>query len=136
MADFSAQPLAQDERPLKELVKQLGSDASLLVRQELQLARLEIDDRVAKARKEVLALAIGGAVAYAGLLAICAGLILVLSSWMASWIAALIIGALLVIGGAVLLLVGKVGLQNIDPVPRKAVEGLRMDIRTLQHAAR
>jgi CHASE2 domain-containing sensor protein len=102
----------------------------------MQLVRSEIEEKVSKVRKDAIALSIGGAVAYAGLLAISAGVILVLANWIPAWIAALIVGAVLVVGGAALLFAGKVGLQHLDPVPRKAVQSVRTDFRTIQQAAR
>jgi membrane protein len=127
---------AATDQPLRDLLKRLGEDASLLVRQEAQLARGEIEKKISTAGKEALALAAGAAVAYAGFLAISAGIILVLSLFIATWLAALLVGAGLLAGGAGLLLIGKYGLSGIDPVPRNSVESVRADFRALQHAAR
>jgi hypothetical protein len=136
MAVSTWETVGFEERPLRELMKQFGSDASLLVRQEMELARLEIDHKIAKTRKELTAVALGGAVVYAGVLALSAAVILVLSLWMAGWVAALIVGGALLIIGVSLLLIGKYGLSELDVVPRRAIENLKLDARTLQQAAR
>jgi hypothetical protein len=125
-----------EERPLRELVKALGNDASLLVRQEIELGRREFDQKLAKAKKELMALAIGGAVLYAGLLALGATVVLVLMLWMDAWVAALIVGGALLIVGTSLFLIGRYGLSDLEVAPRRTIESLRMDVRTIQQAAR
>src|SRR5690606_11324447 len=103
---------------------------------EMELAKRELDGKLSTAKKEAAALAVGGAVAYAGMLCLCAGIILVLANWMAPWLAALIVGALVTGGGAALIVIGKLGLQRLDPVPRDSIRSVRADFTTLQHAAR
>ena len=124
------------DQSIRELVKQLGNDASLLVRQEAELARREIDDKIAVVKKEAMAIAAGAAVAYAGMLAISAGIILALSLWMAAWVAALIVGVALVGGGGALLLIAKFGLKDFEPLPKETLSSVRADIHALQHATR
>jgi uncharacterized membrane protein len=136
MAVSEFRDMTLEEQSLRTLVKQLGNDASLLVRQEVELARREIEEKLSKARKELMALAAGAALAYVGLLGITAGVILVLSLTMAAWLAALIVGAGLVLAGGALVLIGKYGLGHLDPMPRRAIQSVRTDFRTIQHAAR
>jgi uncharacterized membrane protein len=136
MAVSQYRDMTLEEQSLRTLVKQLGTDASLLVRQEVQLARQEVEEKLSKATKEVAALAAGAAIAYVGLMGITAGVILVLSLAMAAWIAALIVGAVLVLAGGALVLIGKYGLGQFDPMPRRAMQSVRTDFRTIQHAAR
>jgi hypothetical protein len=124
------------DQSIRDLVKQLGNDASLLVRQEAELARREIDDKIAVVKKEAMAIAAGAAVAYAGMLAISAGIILALSLWMAAWVAALIVGVALVGGGGALLLIAKFGLKDFEPLPKETLSSVRADIHALQHATR
>jgi hypothetical protein len=83
-----------------------------------------------------MALAAGAAIAYVGLMGITAGVILMLSLTMAAWIAALIVGAGLVLAGGALLFIGKIGLGHLDPMPRRTIQSVRTDFRTIQHAAR
>jgi hypothetical protein len=68
----------REERPIGELFGQLTQDLSLLVRQETQLAKTEIQGKVSRAARDVASLAAGSVVALMGGLALTAALILLL----------------------------------------------------------
>jgi hypothetical protein len=116
-----------DNRPLGDLFGDLASDMSNLVRQEVQLAKLEITNKAKYVGRNVGYLVIGGAVAYAAALAIIAALIMLLAKVVPHWGAALIVGA--VVGGIGWLLIGKamLALQQADLTPRETVETLKED---------
>src|SRR5688572_25806825 len=80
------------ERPLGELVSELWENSETLVRKEFELALAELDSRVEDAKVGIRNAAAGGAVLYAGMLAIVASLILLLAEVMAPWLAALLVG--------------------------------------------
>jgi uncharacterized membrane protein YqjE len=117
------------ERPIGDLVKQLASQTSTLVRQELDLAKAEMSQKAATAGKG--AGLIGGA-ALTGLLAagaLTACLILVLSEAMDAWLAALIVA---VVMGAVAAVLGLAGRNKVreatPPVPEQTVETVKEDV--------
>ena len=116
-----------ENRPLGDLFGDLATDMSSLVRQEITLAKLEITQKAKYLGRNVGYLVIGGAVAYAALLAIIAGIIMLLAKVVPDWGSALIVGA--VVGGIGWLLVGKamVALQQADLTPRQTVETLKED---------
>ena len=116
-----------ENRPLGDLFGDLASDMANLVRQEVSLAKLEITQKAKHVGRNVGYLVIGGAVAYAALLAIIAAIIMLLARVMPNWGAALIVGA--VVGGIAWLLIGKamVALQQTDLTPRETVETLKED---------
>jgi len=116
-----------DNRPLGDLFGDLATDMSNLVRQEVTLAKLEITQKVKHVGTNVGYLVIGGAVAYAALLAIIAGIIMLLAKVLPGWGSALIVGA--VVGGIGWLLIGKamMALQQTDLTPRETVETLKED---------
>src|SRR5215207_3988401 len=91
MAAHDTPPEELRERPMGDLVKQLGSQTSTLVRQEIDLAKAELTEKGRVAGKGAGLL---GAAAVVGLLAagaLTAFLILVLSEAMDAWLAALIV---------------------------------------------
>src|SRR3954468_3882331 len=95
------------ERPLGEVAKDLTSDLSLLVRQEIQLARAELTQQ---GRALTPGVAMFGAAAVAGLCALgalTAFLVLLFSLFLDEWLAALVVTALLAVGAFVLLRQGK-----------------------------
>lgn len=90
------------ERGTGELVKELIAHAQNLVREEVRLARVELRDEAKKAARGSALTGAGAVVAYVGMLALTACLILALATAMAAWLAALIVGGvLLIIGGAI-----------------------------------
>jgi uncharacterized membrane protein YqjE len=117
------------ERPIGELVKDLSSQTSTLVRQEIQLARAELQQKGKLAGKGAGML--GGA-ALAGLLALgalTAGLIALLDKAMETWVAALIVMALWAIVALVLAKAGQRSLQKVTPPAPQTVETVKEDIQ-------
>ena len=116
-----------ENRPLGDLFGDLATDMSSLVRQEVALAKLEITQKAKHVGRNVGYLVIGGAVAYAALLAIIAAIIMLLAKVVPDWGSALIVGV--VVGGVGWLLIGKAmsALQEADLTPRQTVETLKED---------
>ena len=84
----------RQERSVGELFGQLTQDLSLLVRQETQLAKTEIQEKISRASRDLVALATGGVVALVGGLALTAAVILLLVDpvGLEPWLAALLVG--------------------------------------------
>jgi uncharacterized membrane protein YqjE len=118
------------DRPLGELVKQLASETSTLVRQELELAKVEMAEKGKKAG--VGAGLIGGAtvVGLAALGAFTAFLILVLDGVLPNWAAALVVAAVYAAIAAVLALRGKERVQETGgPVPEQTKQSIEEDLQ-------
>ena len=122
------------ERSVGELFGQLTQDLSLLVRQETQLAKTEIQEKISRASRDMVSLAAGGVVALIGGFAITAAVILLLVDpvGLAPWLAALLVGALLAGGGYMMLRGGLRELKQLDPAPRRAVESIQDDIQMVK----
>jgi uncharacterized membrane protein YqjE len=116
-----------NEPSLGELFSELSQETSQLVRQEVRLATAELTEKANKAGRNIAFIAGGGLVAYTGVLALVAALILVLSNWMAPWLAALIVGVLFVAVAAVLINSGLNELKQLNPKPQKTMATLRED---------
>jgi len=113
--------------PLGDLLGDLATNMSNLVRQEVALAKVEFTQKATYVGRNVGYLVIGGAVAYAALLAIIAAIIMLLAKVMPHWGSALIVGA--VVGAIGWMLIGKAmaALQQTDLTPRETVETLKED---------
>lgn len=117
----------RDQRSLGELFSELANDTTTLVRQEIQLAKTEMTQKATSAGKDAGMIGAGGALAYAGLLAIIAALIIGLGNFIPMWLSALIVG-LVILGIAYFLIQrGLNGLKNLDPTPRQTIETLKED---------
>ena len=116
-----------ENKPLGDLFGDLASEMSNLVRQEVALARVEISQKAKYAGRNIGYLVVGGAVAYAALLAVLAALIMLLDKVMPAWGAALLVGV--VVAAIGWLLVGKAmsALQQMEVTPRETVETLKED---------
>jgi hypothetical protein len=68
-----------DNRPLGDLFGDLASDMGNLVRQEVELAKVELTQKAKYLGRNIGYLVVGGAVAYAALLAIIAAIIMLLA---------------------------------------------------------
>ena len=118
---------SMDNKPLGDLFSDLATEMSNLVRQEVALAKVEVGQKAKYIGKNVAYLVVGGAVAYAALLAIIAAIIMMLDRYMPSWGSALLVGVLVGIVGW--LLIGKAlsALQQTDMTPHQTVESLKED---------
>ena len=114
------------EKSLGELLSELTQELTTLVRQELTLAKAEMSQKAAHIGGQTGLLAAGGALAYAGVLAIVAAIVLALiHAGMAPWLAALVVGVVVAaIGG---LLVGKAvsAIKNVDLAPRQTIDSIK-----------
>jgi len=125
--------LQKDERSLGELFSELAADTGTLVRQEVALAQVELTAKAATVGKNVGFLAIGGAVGYAAVLAILAGVILGLSSVMPAWLAAILVGGVVGIAAFVLISSALTELKNTNFTPEETVESIKEDAQWLKN---
>ena len=118
---------SMENRPLGDLFGDLATDMSNLVRQEVTLAKVEITQKAKYVGRNVGYLVVGGAVAYAALLAILAAIVMLLARVMPHWGATLIVGV--VVGAIGWMLIGKamMALRQADLTPRETVETLKED---------
>ena len=118
---------SKDDRSLGELFSELAQDTSTLVRKEVQLAKTEMSQKASRVKKDVGFLAAGGVVAYAGLLAILAAIIVVLDTFLPLWLAALVVGLVVAAVGYFLIKKGLDALKREDLAPRQTIETLKED---------
>lgn len=125
-----------DQRSVGELFGQLSQDLALLVRQETQLAKTEVQAKVSRLTTDLVSLATGGIVALIGALALAAAVVLLLVDpiGLKPWLAALLVGVALGAVGYFMLQKGLRDLKGLDPTPRRTVESLKEDIQLAREA--
>lgn len=117
------------ERSLSELIGEVSSDLSLLVRQEVALAKAEMREKAAIAGKAGAKIVGGGLLAYVGALALTAALIAGLAAiGVAVWLSALIVGVVYAAVGYGVLQSGVKALRADPPKPERTVQTLRDDV--------
>src|SRR3954463_3616548 len=125
------------ERPTGELVKDLSTHVSTLVRQELELAKVELTAKGKEAGIGAGMFGGAGVFALSGVGALVSTAILALSTAVAGWLAALIVAVVLLAVAGVLAMIGKKRTQRAGPpVPEQTVATLKEDVRyTKEHVA-
>jgi uncharacterized membrane protein YqjE len=128
--DADARGADARDHSIGELVKDLASETSTLVRQEIDLAKAEMTERGKRLGKGAGML---GAAAVVGLLAagaLTACLIAALDLAMPTWLAALIVTVVFVAIAAVLALTGRKQIQEATPpVPEQAIDSVKEDVQ-------
>jgi len=117
----------RDERSLGELFAELARETSTLVRQEVALARTEMIQKAAEIGRDSRTIGIGGAIAYAGFLALVAALILGLGQLVPLWLSALIVGLVVAGVGYAVLQRGVTALKRANLAPKETIETLKED---------
>lgn len=117
------------EASVGELVTEVTRDLTTLVRQELELARAEIKEEVAKAGKGAGLLGGAGFAGYLVLLFLSLALMFGLAAWLNAlgW-AALIVAVLWGIVTAVLYARGRRSLREVNPKPERTIDTVKEDV--------
>ena len=118
---------AKDDRSLGELFSELSRQLSTLFRQEVALAKAEMKQKGTEAGKDIGMMAAGGALAYAGLLALIAAAIIALANVIPWWASALIVGVVVLGIGAVLIQTGMSALKESGIAPTQTIESVKED---------
>jgi len=117
-----------------QLVSQASREVSKLVREELQLAQIEV---AAKAKKAGMGLGMFGAsgvlALYGGGVLLAAG-VLALALVVPGWLAALIVGGALMLLAGMTALVGKKRVSEAaPPVPERTMASVKRDVEAVRH---
>jgi uncharacterized membrane protein YqjE len=126
------QPPSADlrDQSLGDLVKELASETSTLVRQEIELAKAEMTERGKRTGKGASML---GAAAFVGLLAagaLTACLVAALDRAMATWLAALVVAVVYAAIAGALAMTGRDQIREAaPPVPEQAIDSVKEDVQ-------
>ena len=122
---------APQPETMAALLRRLMNELATLFRQELQLATVELTGSLRKLVAGMASIAVGAAVAYAGLLVLLASAVIGLAQVVDAWLAALIVGSATAVVGLVMVFTG---LRKADPSavkPRRTIRSLHQDKDTL-----
>jgi len=119
------------DRTLVRLFMDLWRETSTLVHDEVELARVEVAEKVDQVSTGIAVIATAAAVLFAGflilLLAAVNGLALAMPEESAPWLAPLIIGAVVMIVGFIALNKGRADLKARNLKPERTLESVRRD---------
>ena len=129
MSTNTESTLGRRDEPLGEVARDLTRDLSLLVRQEVQLAKAEMAE---KGRIAAPGVGMIGGATVAELLAggaLTAAAILALAIFLPEWVAALLVGAVLALAAYVLVKQGKERVAEAGAlIPEQTIETVKEDV--------
>lgn len=116
----------QTQPSIAELFGELTRETGTLIRQQMELARLELSQRVSRLGKGLTRVVIGGALATGGLLAIVAGIVLAVTALgVPAWVSALVVGAVLALAGYALAQQAISAMSREELAPQATIETLK-----------
>jgi hypothetical protein len=124
------------ETSAADLVKRVAEEATLLVRDEVKRAQLEMTRKGKEAGAGMGMLGGGGMIALYGVACLLACAIIALSRVIPAWLAALAVGAALLAIAAGVALAGRARLrQATPPMPRETVSSVKTDVAEIRERA-
>ena len=126
-----------DDRSLGQMFGDLSRDTRTLIQQEIELAKTELSGKISRITKSAGLIIVGGLVAYAGLLAMVAALVLgLITLGLPPWAGALLGGVLITGIGFVLFRAGLAALPPAGLTPKHTIETLKEDAQWIKSQAR
>jgi hypothetical protein len=114
------------DKSLGELFADLSRETATLVRKEVELARTEMTAKASRFTRHASYIAIGGAVLYAGVLALVAAAVIVLEAvGLTWWASALIVGIVVALAGYLFVQRGLSALQRDNLAPTETIETMK-----------
>ncbi len=139
MNDSTGNGLAPNSREPStgELIKQLSEQVSTLLRDELKLAQLEMSRKGRQAGAGMSLLGGAGLISLYGVGCLIACAIIAISGVLRPWLAALVVGAILLAVAGIAALIGKARLSKATPpVPTETAESLKVDVEVIKEKVR
>lgn len=124
-----SEPDAPDPRSLGDIVGDITSGMSTLIRQEMELARTELKQEIRTMGKGVGMLGGAGVAGHLMLWFLSLTVVYLLDNWMPIELAALIVTVLWAIAAAVLAARGRQQLKEADPQLPKTQQTLKEDVQ-------
>ncbi|WP_110239265.1 phage holin family protein [Nocardioides gilvus] len=117
-----------------QLVSQLSSEVTQLVRDELRLAQMEVSGKAKKAGVGIGMFGAAGVIALYGLAALLTAIVLALALVVDAWLAALIVAVVLFLVAGVAALLGKKRVEAAaPPLPTQTVASVKEDVDAVRN---
>jgi hypothetical protein len=126
----SAEPPELESTP--SLLRRLVGDVGALFAQELALLKAETTRSIADLKAATVSIAMGGAVTFMGAFFLLLAGVYGLSTVVAPWMAALIVGGAVTLIGIIMLATGRRKLEPAALAPQRTAEALRKDTQMLK----
>jgi uncharacterized membrane protein YqjE len=124
------------EKSAAELVHDLTEQFTHLARTEIRLAVREVQDKARHAGIGAATIGAAGVLAGYGVAVVLAGVVLLIALALPAWVAAMIVGAVLLLTAGVAALVARKQFRRSAPMPSDAVASAKEDIQVVKEAVR
>lgn len=124
-----------DEQPsISQLIGDIVADAQHVIRKELELAKVEIEDIARSVLRTAIAMAAGVSIAGAGGLLLLFMVVHLITDMAALelWISYAIVGGAAAVAGGIMVAAGRARMRNLDLVPRETADALRKDVEWIR----
>jgi hypothetical protein len=118
----------QNEPSLGVLFTEMTEQVSVLLRREVELARVETQETISTAIKSATSMIAGGVIAYAGLIVLLMGIAYGLASVIPLWVSTLLVGAITLIVGGLILMAGRRAMEEVNLVPEKTIQSVQNNV--------
>jgi len=123
----------QESRSIGELLRDLANDSTALIRQELNLARTEAQEKLHQSITAVVLMVAGGFLGFAALIVLLDALVYGLTeAGLERWLAALIVGGVVAAIGFLLVRKGQNDLSATRLTPERTVASMRKDVNLVK----
>lgn len=130
-------PLISQEPALGDLFRQLADDTNHLIRQEMNLAKIEVRETGSALARDGMKIGVAAGLALVGVLALGAFLIIALGGLFGSyWLSALLVGVVFLAIGGILANNAVSDVKNRGLKPEQTMETLREDTAWMKREAR
>jgi uncharacterized membrane protein YqjE len=119
----------QMQRSVPEILENIASNLTQIVRAEFRLAKTELKEGAEKIAGPGAALGAGVALAFYGLGFLLLAAVYALSLVMAGWLAAFIVGGALVVTAGILIGAGGTKLRRVNLTPGRTIRTLEEDVQ-------
>jgi uncharacterized membrane protein YqjE len=123
----------QMQRSVPEVLQDIVGNLQEIIRSEFLLAKTELKEEVSRAAKPVATFGVGLALGFYGIGFLLLAAVYGLSTVMAGWLAALLVGAILAIVAIVLMSSSGKKLKHVNPTPDKTIQSLEENVQWAKH---
>lgn len=118
---------SHDDRSTSQLLSDIGGQTGALIRQEIELAKLETKEQMARASKAGVMFGAAGVTGFMALLLVSFAAAWGLAAVLPDGLAFLIVGIVYAVVAAILLSVGRKKAAEVNLVPQQTVQTLKED---------
>ena len=124
---------SQMQRTLSDVLQDIVSNLHDIVRSEFRLAKTELKEEASRAAKPVATFGVGLAFGFYGVGFLLLSSVYGLSTVMAGWMAALLVGTILAVVAIALISSSGKKLRRLNPAPDKTIRSLEENVQWAKH---